>query len=138
MQSTLGAAWDTSYQRLIGTAIGGAAAVGLLAVFKQGGLLYVAGLMGLGLFCALLQLQISAYRFAGITLAVIMLPRPTHSIPIIALHRFTEVSIGIVVGMAVMAVWPEIKAKQAEALPAEPLAEALTSVPSAEPPAMPR
>jgi uncharacterized membrane protein YgaE (UPF0421/DUF939 family) len=56
--------------------------------------------------CSLMKLKPSAYRFAGITLAVIILPGTGRSIWIVALHRFFEVMVGIAVGMGVMYLWP--------------------------------
>lgn len=115
-QSSLGAAWDVSRQRLIGTLLGGITAVALVTFFKPGLLPLLAGMLAMGLLCALLPLNASAYRFAGITLAVVMLPAQDEPIRIIALHRFLEVTVGIVVGMAVMAIWRQ-RAMPAAAAP---------------------
>ena len=53
------------------------------------------------------RLEKTAYRYASITLAIVVLiPRSTAP-GIIALHRFLEVSVGIIVALAVVAVWPE-------------------------------
>ena len=49
----------------------------------------------LGLVCALGQSDRSAYRFGGITLAIVMLVPRTGPAWQIAFHRFAEVSIGI-------------------------------------------
>jgi uncharacterized membrane protein YccC len=47
------------------------------------------------------------YSYAGMTLAIIVLiPRPEGPW-IAALHRFVEVSVGILVALAVVAVWRE-------------------------------
>ena len=62
-------------------------------------------MFALGIICALLRLQ-NSYRFAGITLAIVMLVPRISPAWIIALHRFIEVSIGIVVGLAITAIWP--------------------------------
>ncbi len=106
-QSSRGAAWDTSWQRLIGTVLGGVTSLAILAFFKPGLLTLSVGMLAMGLTCALMRLQASAYRFAGITLAIIMLP--THSEPImtVAVNRFLGVTLGIIVGMAAMYLWPE-------------------------------
>jgi uncharacterized membrane protein YgaE (UPF0421/DUF939 family) len=59
----------------------------------------------LGIACGVLRFENSC-RFAGITLAIIVLV-PRTSLPwVIALHRFIEVTIGILVGLAMTAVWP--------------------------------
>jgi uncharacterized membrane protein YgaE (UPF0421/DUF939 family) len=56
---------------------------------------------------AALRLDRPANRFAAIALAVVLLiPRP-ESAWIIALHRFIEVSAGILVGLLLSALWPE-------------------------------
>lgn len=61
----------------------------------------------IGILCAVLRVERSAYRYASITLAIIMLvPRSTGPW-LIAIHRFFEVSLGIAVGLLLSAVWPE-------------------------------
>jgi uncharacterized membrane protein YccC len=49
----------------------------------------------------------TAYRYAGVTLAIIVLIPRSHPAWIVALHRFFEVSVGIIIALAVVAVWPE-------------------------------
>jgi len=106
MQSTLGAALKISGERFLGTLLG-AVAGGLLARFlPQAWWAFAGGVFVLGLVCAALRMQ-NSYRFAGITLAIVMLVVRTSPAWLIALHRFIEVSIGIVVGLAVTAIWPE-------------------------------
>jgi len=65
----------------------------------------------LGVLTAALHLDRSAFRFAGITLAIVMLVTRTQSAWIVAAHRFVEVSIGIVIGLLLTAVWPERQAR---------------------------
>jgi hypothetical protein len=55
-----------------------------------------------------LQVERCAYRYASITLAIVMLPTRSTSVPLIALHRFFEVSIGLSVGLAFVALRPKI------------------------------
>ncbi|MFZ3265659.1 MAG: FUSC family protein [Terriglobales bacterium] len=109
MQSTLGATLRISGERFIGTLLG-AIAGGLLArYFPQVWwvfFVFALGVFLLGILCALFRLQ-NSYRFAGITLAIVMLIPHSAAPWIVALHRFIEVSIGIVVGLAVTAVWPD-------------------------------
>ena len=106
MQSTLGATWKISLERFLGTLLG-AIAGGLLAgAFPQVWWAFAGGVFVLGILCFLLRLQ-NSYRFAGITLAIVMLIPHTAPPWTVALHRFIEVSIGIVVGLAVTALWPE-------------------------------
>ena len=106
-QSTLGAAWAASRTRFVGTALG-AAFGGLLASCPEPRIIvFVAGIFALGLICAILRLDQSAYRFAGITLAIVTLVARGEAPFVIAFHRFVEVSIGIAVALALSALWPE-------------------------------
>lgn len=125
IQSNLGAAVSVSAERLAGTALGVGAGVllslahpawaishGVIfsAVFNL--VIFGAGVFLLGLICGALHLGNAAYRFAGITVAIVLLiPR---AIPAwkTATHRFLEVSIGIVIGLAVTAAWPEKSSSQ--------------------------
>ena len=61
----------------------------------------------LGLLCAAFRMEKSAYRYASITLAIVVLVPRSNAAWIVALHRFFEVSVGIVVALALAAVWPE-------------------------------
>src|SRR5208282_5339202 len=86
----------------------GALAGGLLATqFGQNVYVFGAGVLLLGMITAALHCDRSAFRFAGITLAIVMLVVRPASPWLIALHRFLEVSIGIVIGLLVTAIWPE-------------------------------
>jgi uncharacterized membrane protein YgaE (UPF0421/DUF939 family) len=106
-QSSLGAALAVSWQRFFGTALG--AVVGAITASRFGPNLIVFGVSVfiLGLVCWLARADRSAYRFGGITLAIVLLiPRTGPAWPI-AFHRFAEVSIGIAVALILTAVWPE-------------------------------
>jgi len=107
MQSTLAAAISISAQRFAGTAAG--AAAGALAAIYFPGSTLAFGLMVLvvGMLCAAFHIDRSAYRYAGITLAIVVLIPHAESPWVIAIHRFAEVSLGIAVGLAFMAAWPE-------------------------------
>jgi len=107
MQSSLGAAWKVSWNRLEGTALGTIVG-GLLASYFGGNIVaFAAAMIACGLLCLVLHLDRTSYRFAGITLTIIMLVTRTQSAWIIAAHRFVEVSLGIAVGLAFTALWPE-------------------------------
>jgi hypothetical protein len=54
----------------------------------------------------------NSYRFANITLAIVMLITRNESPALVAVQRFLEVSIGIGVALAVTAVWEEAEAAQ--------------------------
>jgi uncharacterized membrane protein YccC len=107
MQSTLGAALPVSAQRFGGTALG--AALGGLAgtYFPGNALVFGVGVLVIGIICTALRVERSAYRYASITLAIVMLITRSTSHWAIAFHRFIEVSIGIAVGLALTALWPE-------------------------------
>src|SRR5579871_2409742 len=68
MQSTLGAAWTISKQRLAGTAIGAALGALLAGHFGPNALIFGLGMFVSGAICALLRLERNAYRYTGITL----------------------------------------------------------------------
>ena len=106
MQSTLSATIQISFERFVGTFLG-AIAGGLLAGrFPQVWWIFALGIFALGIICALLRLH-NSYRFAGVTLAIVMLIPHTASPWTVALHRSIEVSIGIVVGLVMAAIWPD-------------------------------
>jgi len=106
-QSSLGAALTVSWQRFVGTALG--AVVGAIAAsyFEPHVLVFAFSVFFLGLLCALLRSDQAAYRFGGITLAIVMLVPRSGPPWQIAFHRFAEVSIGIGVALALTVVWPE-------------------------------
>jgi uncharacterized membrane protein YgaE (UPF0421/DUF939 family) len=102
-QSTLGAGWTISQQRLIGTAMGA-----LLATYSgASAAIFGAGVFILGVSCVWLHIEHSAYRYAGITLEIVMLVAQAQPTWIIAIHRFLEISVGIAVGLAFTPAWPE-------------------------------
>jgi uncharacterized membrane protein YgaE (UPF0421/DUF939 family) len=113
LQSNLNAALTVSWQRLIGTALGSAAGALMSACFGPNLVAYGAGIFSVGLLCAALRLDRAAYRFAAITLTVIMLVAHAEPAWEAAIHRFCEVSLGIVVGVIVVALWPEQQASHA-------------------------
>jgi uncharacterized membrane protein YgaE (UPF0421/DUF939 family) len=107
MQSTLGAALAISGRRLLGTALGAALGALLASYFGPNMFIFAAGVFVAGIFCAAVKLDRSAYRYASITLAIVMLIARPQPAWIIATHRFAEVSIGIAVGLILTSIWPE-------------------------------
>jgi uncharacterized membrane protein YccC len=107
MQSTLGAAWTVSKERFAGTALGAAMGAPLTAYAAQNIAAFGSGVFVLGLICALLRIGRNAFRYAGITLAIVMLLVRAEPAWMIAIHRFLEISVGIAVGLLLTAVWPE-------------------------------
>ena len=106
MQSTLGA-WTISKQRFAGTAHGAAMGALLTACAAQNVAAFRAGVFVLGLICALLRIKRSAFRYARIASAILMLTVPTEPAWMTAIQRFLEISVGIGVGLLLIAVWPE-------------------------------
>jgi uncharacterized membrane protein YccC len=108
MQSTLHATLKISGERFIGTVLGALAGGLLTRSFPQTWSVFVfaAGVFLLGIVCALLHLH-NSYRFAGITLAIVILIPHTAAPWVVALHRSIEVTIGIVVGLVMTVLWPE-------------------------------
>jgi uncharacterized membrane protein YccC len=107
MQSTLGATLTLSVERIVATAVG--ASVGALESNYFGANLaaFMLAIFFIGLLSFGFQLEKTAYRYASVTLTIIVLiPRSTPGWAI-ALHRFIEVSVGIVVALIVVGLWPE-------------------------------
>jgi Fusaric acid resistance protein-like len=117
MQSTLGATLTLSVERIVATAVG--ASVGALESNYFGANLaaFMLAIFFIGLLSFGFRLERTAYRYASVTLTIIVLIPRTNPAWIVALHRFIEVSVGIIVALLVVAVWPErspISAKNAD------------------------
>ena len=106
-QSSLGTAVAVSWQRFVGTILG--ALVGAVAAAYLGPRVLVFGVcvLILGFLCVLVHSDRSAYRFAGVTLAIILLIPRAEPPWQIAVHRFAEVSIGLGVALLLTMLWPE-------------------------------
>jgi len=118
-QSTLGAAASISWQRLAATVLGAGMGALLGSIFHMNLFMYGVGVFLLGILCAILRLGV-AYRFAAVTLTVILLIPRNHAAWIVAAHRLIEVSVGIAVGLLCSALWPGVTAlKRQEASVAE-------------------
>jgi uncharacterized membrane protein YgaE (UPF0421/DUF939 family) len=96
MQSTLGATLTLSIGRIVATAVG--SSVGAL----EANYFFLVGRLSIAS-----RLEKTAYHYASITLTIIVLIPRSAAPWIIALNRFLEVSIGIIVALAVVALWPE-------------------------------
>src|SRR5215469_11033269 len=106
-QSSLGATFPVSWQRFIGTALGAAVGAIVASYFGPHMLVFAASVLILGIFCAGVRADRSAYRFGGVTLAVVLLIPGVEPAWQVAFHRFAEVSLGIVVALVMTVVWPE-------------------------------
>jgi uncharacterized membrane protein YgaE (UPF0421/DUF939 family) len=97
-----------SWQRFAGTALGAAMGALIGTIFPSspantwiyGGAIFLSGVL-----CVLLRFR-GAYRFASITLSIILLIAHTSVAYIVAWHRFVEVSLGIGVALTIALLWP--------------------------------
>lgn len=106
LQASLGAALKESWVRIAATAIGAAVAIPVVTYFGRSLLIFGAALFATVLVCSTLRLR-AGLRVGATTVAIIMLiPRPgTPWEP--GIHRFLEVSFGVVVALVVSKfVWP--------------------------------
>ena len=106
-QSSVGTALAVSWQRFVGTILGALVGAVLAAYFGPHVLVFGICVLILCFLCALLHSDRSAYRFAGVTLGIILLIPRTEPPWQIALHRFAEVSIGLGVAVLLTMIWPE-------------------------------
>ena len=107
MQSTLGATLTLSVERIVATAVG--ASVGALESNYFGANLaaFMLAIFFIGLLSFGFRLERTAYRYASVTLTIIVLIPRANPAWIVALHRFIEVSVGIIVALVVVGLWPE-------------------------------
>lgn len=93
-----------AWQRFVGTAVGAIVGALVASFFRPNWIVYGVAIFLCGIICALLRLG-SAYRFAAITLSIVLLI--VHQRPpwMVATHRFIEVSLGIAVALLVTLVW---------------------------------
>ncbi len=109
-QSSLGAALTVSRQRVVETVLGAVVGAMVASHFGPHVLVFGTSVFVLGLLCAVAHADRSAYRFAGVTLAIVLLVPRTATAWQIALHRFAEVSVGIGVALLLTVVSPEREA----------------------------
>ena len=114
MQSTLGATLLLSVERIAATALGAVIGALLASYFDANVLLLAVTVFVLGLLCAAFRMEKTAYRYASVTLAIIVLIPRSNPAWVVAVHRFVEVSVGILVALAITAVWPERQSESAK------------------------
>jgi uncharacterized membrane protein YccC len=107
MQSTLGATLTLSIERIVATAVGASVGAVEANFFGANLIAFALAIIFLGMLSIAFRLEKTAYRYASVTLAIIVLIPRSAPAWIIALHRFIEVSIGIIVALALVALWPE-------------------------------
>ena len=105
MQSSLGAAWSTSKQRLLGTLLGVVIGACLVGAFGTPHVAFYGLVMVLlGGLCSLLRMEVIGYRFAGVTFTIVVLVANPQQVWWVGLYRFLEVSLGITTSLVVTAV----------------------------------
>ena len=107
MQSTLGATLTLSIERIVATAVGASVAAIEAKFFEANLIAFALAVFLLGMLSKVFRLEKTAYRYASITLAIIILIPRSDPPWLTALHRFVEVSVGIIVALGVVAIWPE-------------------------------
>jgi uncharacterized membrane protein YgaE (UPF0421/DUF939 family) len=93
-----------AWQRFAGTALGAALGALIASFFCPTWIVYGAGIFVCGIICSLLRVG-TAYRFAAITLTIVLLIAHARPPWIVAVHRFVEVSLGVAVALVVTLVW---------------------------------
>ena len=111
-QSSLGAAVTVSWERFVGTLLGAIVAT----YFAPQAVVFGATVFALGLFCIFTRSDRSAYRFGGITLAIVMLVPRTAPAWRVAFDRFAETAMGIGVGLILTVLWPDQEAATSSAV----------------------
>jgi uncharacterized membrane protein YgaE (UPF0421/DUF939 family) len=107
MQSPLSSTVPLAVQRIVASALGASLAAIEATLFGANLIAFAVAIFLLGLVSLVLRLERVGYSYAGITLAIIVLiPRP-EAPWIAAAHRFMEVSLGILVALAVVVIWEE-------------------------------
>jgi len=113
VQSDFGSTLLMSWHRLIGTALGVSVGALFAELVGRSTLVFGCGVLGVGVLAAALRLDRAANRFAAIALTIVLLVPHADPPWVVALHRFIEVSAGILVGLVLTAVWPESRTKGA-------------------------
>jgi uncharacterized membrane protein YccC len=113
MQSNLSATLPLAIERIAASALGASVGAIEATLFGHNVIAFGLAMFVLGLASLALRIEKTGYRYAGITLAIIVLIPRTDAPWKIAMHRFLEVSLGIMVALAVVAVWREKEQLQA-------------------------
>jgi len=111
MKLTLDAAFPIAVQYVVGTAVGAAFGAMTDIYFHTSIWAFGATIVLVGLLCVVLRIERSAFRYASITLVIVMLVPRSSSGGLVALHRFFEVSIGITIGLVLFALWQKMDLK---------------------------
>jgi len=98
------------WQRFVGTALGAVLGAALATFFRPSAVVYGVGILLCGVLAWSLHVG-GAYRFAAITLSIILLIPRARAPWITGWYRFLEVSLGIAVALVVTTVWPQARKK---------------------------
>ncbi len=93
-----------AWQRFVGTALGAFVGALIASFLAPRWWVYGTGIFLCGILCAGLRLG-SAYRFAAITLSIVLLAAHEAGPWTVAAHRFIEVSLGIAVALVTALLW---------------------------------
>jgi uncharacterized membrane protein YccC len=107
VQATLGATLTLLLNRIVATAVGASIGAFEINYFGANLVAFALAIILIGLLSIAFRLEKTAYHYASITLSIIVLIPRSAPAWTIALHRFVEVSVGIIVALAIVALWPE-------------------------------
>jgi uncharacterized membrane protein YgaE (UPF0421/DUF939 family) len=107
MQSPLRSTVPLGVQRIVASALGASLAAIESTFFGPNLIAFAVAIFVLGIVSLVLRLERVGFSYAGITLAIIVLIPRAATPWIAAADRFMEVSLGILVALAVVAVWRE-------------------------------
>ena len=107
MQSPLSSTVPLAIQRIVASALGASLGIIESTYFGANLVAFTLTIFVLGLLSMAFRLEKVGYSYAGMTLAIIVLIQRPEPPWITAAHRFSEVSLGILVALAVVAVWRE-------------------------------
>jgi len=105
MQSPLSSTVPLAIQRIVASALGASLAVIESVCFGANLIAFALTIFVLGLLSMAFRLERVGYSYAGMTLAIVVLIPRSEAPWIAAAHRCAEVSIGILVALAVVALW---------------------------------
>ena len=107
MQSPLGDTVPLAIERIVASAVGASIGAVESTYFGPNLFVFTLAMLLLGLISFALRLEKTGYSYACITLAIIVIIPRAETPWIAAAHRFAEVSLGILVALAVVGVWRE-------------------------------
>jgi uncharacterized membrane protein YccC len=105
MQSPLSSTVPLAVQRIVASALGAGLGIIESACFGANLVAFALTIFVLGLISMAVRLERVGYSYAGMTLAIIVLIQRPEAPWITGVHRFAEVSIGILVALSVVVVW---------------------------------